>query len=171
MTKRWCGYCPNHSGKCAVCNGTGIGLTHDAYGNPYGENNRCHHCGGDGNCIVCNGTRRNDEDCKHDDLTPYPDRQSPRVYCNDCGFRWVGIPADTRVHTGMYAVLKDAVLEGRDSDAQDIMNQYLDWRPGSKAHTFVRRISNRFQGPPDETCELCGCDPRNTIHRIASEKQ
>ena len=31
-------------------------------------------------------------------------------------------------------------------------------------HAFEPRVSDRFAGPRDETCEHCGTDPRNTIH-------
>lgn len=35
-----------------------------------------------------------------------------------------------------------------------------------KVHTFVRSKGN-FPGPPDETCDRCGKDPRNACHRQA----
>jgi hypothetical protein len=32
------------------------------------------------------------------------------------------------------------------------------------AHPFVTRVTDRFAGPPSETCEVCGTDPRNVMH-------
>lgn len=33
-------------------------------------------------------------------------------------------------------------------------------------HKFVASRTGRFKGPPSETCEHCGHDPRNTIHEV-----
>lgn len=31
-------------------------------------------------------------------------------------------------------------------------------------HDFVRSLGKKFKGPPDETCDVCGKDPRNILH-------
>ncbi len=36
----------------------------------------------------------------------------------------------------------------------------------SSNHKFVARRTDAFQGPPEETCEHCGKDPRNIIHEV-----
>lgn len=33
-------------------------------------------------------------------------------------------------------------------------------------HAFARNRTGTFQGPPDETCEHCGRDPRNIVHDV-----
>jgi len=40
-----------------------------------------------------------------------------------------------------------------------------------RPHNFRQDLSRRFKGPPSETCELCGRDPRNTVHRLSSTRQ
>lgn len=37
-------------------------------------------------------------------------------------------------------------------------------RVGTFRHVFTPRVSNYYVGPPQETCEWCAHDPRNTIH-------
>lgn len=37
-------------------------------------------------------------------------------------------------------------------------------------HNFERRTTDAFCGPPDETCEHCGHDPRNVAHETPPER-
>ncbi len=107
--------------------------SHDSYGNPY-RNHICCTCGG-----------RKWSDCFHRaglqvQLMQDHTQQGPMVVCMSCGFRWTSIPADTRIHSGMFDVLADAFdvyfQSQRDpllrQRCVDIMNQYLDWRPASE---------------------------------------
>lgn len=38
-------------------------------------------------------------------------------------------------------------------------------------HAFERGIPGHCSGPPDETCAICQCDPRNTVHHAAECKR
>lgn len=74
-----------------------------------------------------------DEECNHRDstgdnlLTANTDYNQIRVFCGLCGMKWTAIPANTRIHSGMFDIIKDAILEDRYQDAKDVINQYYEW--------------------------------------------
>lgn len=43
--------------------------------------------------------------------------------------------------------------------SNQMLRDHLDWL-AERPHPFVR-----LSGPPDETCTVCGKDPRNSIHQ------
>jgi hypothetical protein len=58
-----------------------------------------------------------------------------------------------------------------DANATDVSETWGRWQAFLRAakhpdltHAFVRSTGSVWQGPRDETCEVCGKDPRNLVH-------
>lgn len=78
-----------------------------------------------------------------------------------CGLPW---PCPKAKTPGPAAPAPKGIPAPLDSLVRMIQSdpRLVNWR--AVAHKFASRVSDYFAGPPDETCEWCGADPRNVVH-------
>lgn len=76
-------------------------------------------------------------------------------------------PDGTRVRcSGQGATFADAAQSVVDAVIATVGRRICVVADARKPHTFVADHAGRQAGPPEETCTICACDPRNSIHAV-----